>query len=300
VVADIPAGVDHGGLSGLSDDDHTQYHTDARALTWLGTRSTTDLPEGTNLYYTAARFSTAFASKSTTDLAEGTNLYYTAARFNTAFASKSTTDLAEGTNLTDARARTAAVSQSITNGVTTTAPSEDAVFDALALKASTALSNLASVAINTALLPATNGNIDFGSSSFRWAALYHKQQLLYGNTSGVLTINAGATTTDYAITWPSTQGAASSVLTNNGSGVLSWSAVSGVQSFTDTWTTGTSKTVTHSLSTRDVMVYVYDLDSPYQMVEVDTVEHTSTSAVTLTASSAPTGAGRKVLVIKIA
>lgn len=26
---------DHGALSGLADDDHTQYHTDARALVWL-------------------------------------------------------------------------------------------------------------------------------------------------------------------------------------------------------------------------------------------------------------------------
>jgi hypothetical protein len=91
--------LDHGSLSGLADDDHTQYHTDARALTWLGTRSTADLPEGLNLYYTTARFDSAFAAKRTTDLAEGTNLYYTAARFNTAFAAKSTSDLAEGGNL---------------------------------------------------------------------------------------------------------------------------------------------------------------------------------------------------------
>lgn len=49
--------IDHGSISGLSDDDHTQYHNDSRALTWLGTRSTTDLPEGTKLYYTEARVS---------------------------------------------------------------------------------------------------------------------------------------------------------------------------------------------------------------------------------------------------
>ncbi len=48
-----------------------------------------------------------------------------------------TDDVAEGsTNLyfTDGRAQTATISQVITNGVTTKAPSEDAVFDALALK----------------------------------------------------------------------------------------------------------------------------------------------------------------------
>ncbi len=71
---------DHGLLTGLNDDDHTQYHTDGRASTWLGTKSTTDLTEGTNLYYTSARFNTAFGTKSTTDLAEGTNLYYTNTR----------------------------------------------------------------------------------------------------------------------------------------------------------------------------------------------------------------------------
>ena len=54
--ATSPSGVtDHGALTGLSDDDHTQYHNDARALTWLGTRSTSDLAEGTNLYFTNTR-----------------------------------------------------------------------------------------------------------------------------------------------------------------------------------------------------------------------------------------------------
>ncbi|MGR3179910.1 MAG: hypothetical protein ACUZ8E_17860 [Candidatus Anammoxibacter sp.] len=46
---------DHGSLAGLADDDHSQYHTDARALTWLGTRSTDDLPEGFDLYFTDER-----------------------------------------------------------------------------------------------------------------------------------------------------------------------------------------------------------------------------------------------------
>jgi len=51
----LPAGVDHGSLGGLADDDHTQYHNDSRALTWLGTRSTSDLPEGSRLYYLSSR-----------------------------------------------------------------------------------------------------------------------------------------------------------------------------------------------------------------------------------------------------
>ena len=76
------------------------------------TLDTSVVPENTNLYYTAARFNTAFAAKSTTDLAEGTNLYYTALR-----------------------AKSDAVADAIVNGVTDVAPSQNAVFDALALKA---------------------------------------------------------------------------------------------------------------------------------------------------------------------
>jgi len=64
--AGISTITDHGGLTGLADDDHTQYHNDTRALTWLGTRSTSDLSEGTNLYYTDARV-TSFVDKAFVD-----------------------------------------------------------------------------------------------------------------------------------------------------------------------------------------------------------------------------------------
>lgn len=143
VAADIPA-LSHSSLSNLSADDHPQYHTDARALTWLGTRSTSDLAEGTNLYYTAARFNTAFSGKSTTDLAEGINLYYTDERVddrvavliqngtgltwtyndpantltgNVSLTPFSTTNLSEGSNLyyTQARFDTAFAAKSTTN-----------------------------------------------------------------------------------------------------------------------------------------------------------------------------------------
>jgi hypothetical protein len=61
---------DHGALSGLADDDHTQYHNDSRALTWLGTRSTTDLPEGSGLYFTDERAQDAIGS-----MVDGTLVY---------------------------------------------------------------------------------------------------------------------------------------------------------------------------------------------------------------------------------
>lgn len=48
-----------------------------------------------------------------------------------------------------------------------------------------------------------------------------------GSTSGTLQIQPAATTTTYGVTMPAAQGAASTALINNGSGVLSWSPAGG-------------------------------------------------------------------------
>ena len=45
--------IDHGLLAGLGDDDHQIYHTDGRALTWLGTRSIADIGTRTHSLLTA-------------------------------------------------------------------------------------------------------------------------------------------------------------------------------------------------------------------------------------------------------
>lgn len=130
---------DHGLLPGLGDDDHTQYHNDTRALTWLGTRSTADLPENVNYLY-----------------------------------------------FTDLRAQNAVITQTITNGVTNKSPSEDAVFDALALKVTgpassnantiplfadntgKLLSNSSNWAIvGSVLRPLADGNGQVGSNSYK-------------------------------------------------------------------------------------------------------------------------------------
>ncbi|MCE5228777.1 hypothetical protein LLG95_04175 [bacterium] len=67
------SGTAHWLLEGLDRDDHPQYHDDARALTWLGGRSTSDLPEGNRLYYTdtRARSAVSAASPLTFDPATG-------------------------------------------------------------------------------------------------------------------------------------------------------------------------------------------------------------------------------------
>lgn len=80
------------------------YYTTARHDSDFGVKldsSTTDnLSEGTtNLYYTSARFDSDLGAKTTTNLTEGTNLYYTTTRFDSDLGTKTTTDLTEGTNL---------------------------------------------------------------------------------------------------------------------------------------------------------------------------------------------------------
>lgn len=57
----------------------------------------------------------------------------------------------------------------------------------------------------------------------------------------------------------------------------------------------TSYTVTHNLGTQDVQVTVYDNSSPYAEVVVD-VQHTSTNAVTVLFSTAPTSNQYRVVV----
>ncbi len=131
---------DHGALTGLADDDHTQYLTSPRANTWLATKTTTNLLEGSNLYYTDERVQDAvgamvspsstvrwtyndaagkiqaFVSPANIDhgalggLTDDDHLQYlTSPRANTWLATKTTTNLTEGSNLyyTDERAQDA-------------------------------------------------------------------------------------------------------------------------------------------------------------------------------------------------
>ncbi len=103
--------------------------------------TTSDLPEGTNEYFTDARAKAAAVSDTLTDgitdVAPSQNAVFDALTSVAAAIPTSTSDLPEGTNeyFTDSRAKTAAVADSITDGVTDVAPSQNAVFDALALKA---------------------------------------------------------------------------------------------------------------------------------------------------------------------
>ena len=103
----------------IDNTGYTAFNTDFD--TRLGTKTTANLTEGSNLYFTNtradARVDAGFTAKSTSDLSEGTNLYYTNARADARIAlqvgsnldlsSKDTNSLSEGSNnlyYTNARA----------------------------------------------------------------------------------------------------------------------------------------------------------------------------------------------------
>lgn len=68
--------------------------------------------------------------------------------------------------------------------------------------------------------------------------------------------------------------------------------------FTETWTTGTTKEITHNLGSRDVLIQIYSLDT-FEDILVDSVVRTTLNSIDLTASEAPTGSGWKVLIRRI-
>jgi hypothetical protein len=82
-----------------------------------------------------------------------------------------------------------------------------------------------------------------------------KTLAMSGATSGVLTVQPAATTTSHTLTMPGSQGAAGSVLQNDGAGALSWAAAGGgvlrgvrrfVSSGTYTPTAGTTRALVYA------------------------------------------------------
>lgn len=100
--------------------------------------------------------------------------------------------------------------------------------------ANLALSNLASVAVNTALLPGTDNSIALGSSSKRFTTTHAVTETLYGSVSGTCTLAAANTTTNYSVKMPASQGGSATFLKNDGSGNLSWDSAGGSPGGSDT------------------------------------------------------------------
>jgi hypothetical protein len=65
------------------------------------------------------------------------------------------------------------------------------------------------------------------------SALQSSQLALSGSVSGTVVISPSTTTTSYTLTLPAAQGASSTFLRNNGTGVLTWAIPAGAGDDTD-------------------------------------------------------------------
>lgn len=165
-------------------------------------------------------------------------------------------------------------------------------------KASTALSNLASVAINTSLISDTNNTDDLGSASIGWKDGYINRMLMDSNSQ--TTSLAGSASASASVNYflpPAGPAVDGYVLSSTMAGVMSWVPDSGSSSFSEDWLNadGTSKVITHNLNSKDVIVQVYNEDDDSDII-VDSVVRTDADTVTLTASEAPAVSWRVVII----
>ena len=75
---------------------------------------------------------------------------------------------------------------------------------------------------------------------------------LAGSSAGTLTIDPAATVTTYSVTLPSAQGAANSLLKNDGSGTLTWGSASGSNAWSSFLTVNSGFTDTNTKSIIDL------------------------------------------------
>ena len=118
--------------------------------------------------------------------------------------------------------------------------------------------------------------------------------VLNSNVTGSPVANAGieverGTSTNVSVLWNEADDAWT--LTNDGTNFHSV-----VRKYSETLSTSaTSYTITHNLGTRDILVQVYEVASPYASVETD-VEHTSTTTATIRFATAPSSGAYRVVI----
>lgn len=118
--------------------------------------------------------------------------------------------------------------------------------------------------------------------------------VLNSNVTGTPVANGGieverGTSANVSVLWNETDDAWT--VTNDGTNFHSV-----VRKYSETLSTSaTSYTITHNLGTRDILVQIYEVGSPYAEVEAD-VEHTSTTAATLRFAAAPTAGAYRVVI----
>ena len=150
--------------------------------------------------------------------------------------------------------------------------------------------NEGTVGADTQWVITTNDPITLGSTSITWTQFSGSAQVTAGDglnkSGGELSVdlitNSGLAVDSSGLSIASSVAGDGLTLT---SGVLSADFKKVSATLTGDGSAA-AFTVTHSLSSRDVQVTVYASASPYAEVEVD-IEHTTTSAVTVTFATAP-------------
>ena len=126
---------------------------------------------------------------------------------------------------------------------------------------------------------------------------------LKGTISGVVTVTVNDAAGTYTLTLPDTDGNSDQILKTDGSGNLSWAdnaTSSGTSaSFSETIgdTSETEFTITHNLGSRDIIVNVYEVASPYAKVYPE-IEHTSINTAVITFTTAPGTNEYRVVILK--
>ncbi len=144
-----------------------------------------------------------------------------------------------------------------------------------------------------------NGNLDvqgsINSISTTEVNIVDNKVVLNTNVTGAPSANAGlkvnrGTSSDVELLWNETDD--QWTLTNDGT---NYHEITRKYKATLS-TSATSYTVTHNLGTKDVVVQIYEVASPYAQIEAD-VEHTSTTAITIKFAVAPSAGEYRVVVI---
>lgn len=164
-------------------------------------------------------------------------------------------------------------------------------------KASTALSNLASVAINTSLISDTDNTDDLGSASIGWKDGYINRLLLDSNsqTTSVKGSASASASVEYSLP-PAAPAVDGYILSSTTAGVMSWVPDSASSSFAADWDNadGASVSIQHDLNTKDIIVQVYNKDDDSDII-VDSIVRDDADNITLTASEAPAVSWRVVI-----
>ncbi len=243
---------DHGALTGLSDDDHTQYHNDGRALTWLGTRSTDDLPEGTTNRYVSTADESKLGFISITQAVDLDQLESDVAALANGMVYQGNWDASSGSFPGGGSAQTGAFYTVSVSGTV------DSI--------SFAIGDRIIAIIDNASTSTYSGNWTKTDSTDEVTSVNGEVGNVVLDTGDISAVTDNNYVTDAELSvLQGLSGKFSSTITGNAA--------------------STSFGVTHNFNTRDVIVDVYDNDT-FETVLVDVVR-TSVNLVTISFASAP-------------